>query len=126
MRLAVLLLVRHCTSCFHTVPKGFAPNPTILRDAEELHAAELASCTAEAFVGPVVGSRPAGVTITTHHVGSRFAGPDADALGDAAAYVHCSDQPVLTPAECMALRAEASAAMAMGCLLYTSPSPRDS
>ena len=93
-----------------TAPK--ASNANILREAEDAHAAELASDTAAAFLTDV-DSIP-NVRFDSSEVGARYAGPDAEVLGEAAASVHCTTQPLLTGAECMGLRLEAQAAMAMG------------
>ena len=105
---ALLLLVPACTS-FH-LPSSIKTD--ILREAKDAHAAEIASETAAAFLAPI-DSTP-GMKFTRHHVGLSYAGPDAEVLGDASADVHCSTQPVLTRAECMSLRLEAQAAMALG------------
>ena len=107
----LLLLGVTCASlCMPTAPK--ASNANILREAEDAHAAELASDTAAAFLTDV-DSIP-NVRFESSEVGARYAGPDAEVLGEAAASVHCTTQPLLTRAECMGLRLEAQAAMAMG------------
>lgn len=90
----------------------------ILHEAERVHAAELASSRATAFVGGAaeLTSRRAGTKLAfdAHHVGESYVGPDLEALGPAAADVHASTQAVLTRAECMSIRREAQTAMAQG------------
>lgn len=105
---AVLLSVLPCPS-FH-MPTTI--DSRIIREAEQTHAAEIASDTAATFLTPV--DAVAHVPCVTTHVGARYAGPDAEMLGDGAADVYCSTQPILTPAECSAFRLEAQAAMKLG------------
>jgi len=84
-----------------------AATPSVVRKAREGHIAELTSKTAAAFGTPKV-------TFATHHIGNQYAGPDREELGSAAARVHVSTGAVLTPAECLSLRMEAKAALAVG------------
>ncbi|EOD31504.1 hypothetical protein EMIHUDRAFT_112832 [Emiliania huxleyi CCMP1516] len=86
----------------------------ILAEAEAAHAAEVASGTAAAFLSHRTASSRREVAFSSHHVGARFVGPDSAALGDGASSVHISDEAVLAPAECAALRLEARLAMAKG------------
>ena len=91
---------------------------SILRDAKIAHAAELVSETATKFLSsaeePFTAHRVHRSAFSAHDVGDRFAGPDREALGEAAASVHVTTQPVLTLAECVAIRLEAKVAMALG------------
>ena len=91
-----------------------APATHILAEAEAAHAAEVASGTAAAFLSHRTASSRREVAFSSHHVGARFVGPDSAALGDGASSVHISDEAVLAPAECAALRLEARLAMAKG------------
>ena len=95
----------------------FSSPPQLRNDivlaAERVHAAEIASKTATAFLSDPERAPPE-LTFTAHHVGTCYAGPDQDVLGEAAASVHVSTQSVLTYAECMSLRLDAEIALARG------------
>ena len=106
----------HAWTLLLAAPAFQAPpvaTPSVVREAREGHKAELTSKTAAALeVSSAIG--PPKVTFATHHIGDRYAGPDRDVLGSAAARVHVSTDAVLTPAECLKFRMEAKAALAMG------------
>ena len=106
----------HAWTLLLAAPAFQAPpvaTPSVVREAREGHIAELTSKTAAALeVSSAIG--PPKVTFATHHIGDRYAGPDRDVLGSAAARVHVSTGAVLTPAECLKFRMEAKAALALG------------
>lgn len=106
---------------FHTRPMpGGLRQRGLRQEAQKAHAAELSSATATAFLCNTAAAAQhrvrtgQEVEFVAHHVGARYAGPDSEILGPAAASVHVSTQQVFTAAECRSMRLEAQLAMAIG------------